>query len=146
MQDRLAKAIATLAHAGQWHGSEKFINHPARVASRAFHHVDDNGVALAWLHDVLEQGSLNGFPITGDLLLEAGVDHGILAMVMILTRYRGETYAAYIARVVASGVRAAIFVKWLDIQDHLNHPDTLKPSLVSRYTRARTILAAALDA
>lgn len=145
MQDRLAKAIAVLVHAGQQYGKEEFIKHHERVARRAHICLGETGAAVGWLHDALEDGSLNGFPITGSLLRITGVDKFVVETVEILTRKSSETYAAYIKRIIASKNSFAITVKWLDIQDHLWHAETLKPSLKTRYVKAQLALVASLD-
>jgi (p)ppGpp synthase/HD superfamily hydrolase len=88
-------------------------------------------VAAAYLHDVLEDT-----PTTVADLRAEGVSARTVALVEILTRREGETYAAFIDRVATDPSAARI--KRADIGDNL---DGTTDSLRRRYTRALALLS-----
>ena len=66
----LARSIAEEAHLGQFRrdGKTPYIEHPRQVSHRLYH-LDDNYIAAAWLHDVIEDNSnftLNSLRDRGD--------------------------------------------------------------------------------
>ena len=108
-----ARAIATVAHAGQTDkAGERYITHPARVAGA----LADAGhgpcpVAAAWLHDVLEDS-----PVTAQDLRRAGIPDNVVAAVQALTRRDGESHTDAVLR--AGDDTIAVHVKRADIADN----------------------------
>ena len=60
-----ARQFATAAHTGQMRRftDEAYIEHPRRVAERVEGLVSDEGVAAAWLHDVIEETDVGPFDV-----------------------------------------------------------------------------------
>jgi (p)ppGpp synthase/HD superfamily hydrolase len=122
-QIELAKAIASMAHQGQFRkgGEEPYIIHPARVAKRVLEEFGNNFadaeffVAVAWLHDSIED---SGGKVTSDWLLYIGVDQSIVDGVVAITKVDGEDYEKYLARVKAN--KYARTVKIQDMLDNLS--------------------------
>ncbi|WP_156251035.1 HD domain-containing protein [Pseudactinotalea terrae] len=122
-QDLVARArhLAAAAHAGQYDkAGEPYIGHPARVAAdielNAPAPVRDNAVAVAWLHDVVEDTDVTLTEIRtrfGSIVADA---------VGAITHRRHEPRAAYYRRVAANPL--ALLVKVADIADNTN-PDRL---------------------
>jgi (p)ppGpp synthase/HD superfamily hydrolase len=58
-QAEKAKTFAVLKHSGQTHGTRPFVTHLAEVADvlHEFGYHDDDLIAAAWLHDVVEDTS-----------------------------------------------------------------------------------------
>ncbi|ANJ29024.1 hypothetical protein ATC03_16855 [Agromyces aureus] len=141
MQIGLAQGIAFVAHRGQTDklGAE-YIDHPARVAETFDPVAQPVEVAVAWLHDVLEDTDL-----TAERLREAGVEHEIIDAVQLLTRTADVSAAEYYARIRTNAV--ARNVKLADIADNsapwrlrkLDH-DT-QARLAEKYAKARAALA-----
>jgi hypothetical protein len=91
-------------------------------------------VLVSLLHDSVEAG----YPFE-ILAGSAYFPNHLLASLEAITRRPGELYSPdYLRRVKADEL--ATEVKLLDIKDHLEHRDTLKPSLAVRYVKARTFL------
>ncbi|WP_227820144.1 hypothetical protein [Agromyces aureus] len=141
LQIGLAQGIAFVAHRGQTDklGAE-YIDHPARVAETFDPVAQPVEVAVAWLHDVLEDTDL-----TAERLREAGVEHEIIDAVQLLTRTADVSAAEYYARIRTNAV--ARNVKLADIADNsapwrlrkLDH-DT-QARLAEKYAKARAALA-----
>lgn len=106
----LAKQIATRAHAGQTRrdGKTPYITHPEAVADRF---MADVLVAIAWLHDTLEDTSE-----TPDSLRSQGVPEQVVSSVVAMTKTPGEEYFAYLGR-----VRADPLARLVKIQDMLHN-------------------------
>ena len=102
--------------------------HAKRVALLASVYGSDYTL-VGLLHDIIED--------TDTTLDELPED--IREDIDTLTRRDGETYFDYIYR-VKEGSRRAIIIKRIDIYDHLNQTETLKPSLKERYEKAKEIL------
>lgn len=113
-----AERLATTAHAGQTDKAGlPYIEHPRRVAARtAVTSTDPDAVAVAWLHDVVEDTS-----VTLDELRETGFPETVIAAVDALTR-RPDEGDRYYQRVAANPL--AREVKLADIWDN-THPDRL---------------------
>lgn len=95
-----AMAIALEAHLGQInkHDSEPYILHVHRVAMNvAAAGFDDRHVAIAWLHDVLEDTSVTA----ADLLVAFPEDTNLVADVVAITKIKGETLVDYYTRLRA---------------------------------------------
>lgn len=143
LQSWMARALATVAHAGQVDKvGEPYIKHPARIAW----HIRKEGYsdeveAVAWLHDVVEDT-----PITlSDLRDVYGFAPAVVEAVDAITKRKGEKFEAYYERVKANPV--ALVVKWHDVADNADParlakvaPDT-RERLRAKYERARALLA-----
>lgn len=134
----LAERIAREAHTGQLDKiGHPYIEHPERVAARVAG--DDVLVAIAWLHDVVEDTSVT---LTD---LEALFPREVIEGVDALTKRPGETRLEYYAR-VRSNPRARK-VKDADIDDNTDPARTarLDPAtrerLAVKYATAREELA-----
>lgn len=115
---KLAKDIATMAHAGQVRrdGVTPYIAHPARVAMRLRYH-GDSVIAAAWLHDVLEDTTE-----TPESLIAAGVPSAVVSAVVLLTKTPLVSYDDYIAAISKNTI--ASNVKVADILDNLSDAPT----------------------
>jgi (p)ppGpp synthase/HD superfamily hydrolase len=125
-----ARRIATEAHAGQVDKiGDPYIGHPERVAehiaSVGAH--DAEAIAVAWLHDVVEDTD-----VTLDALRSAGFDEYVVAAVDAVTRRRGESAAEYYGRVSANSL--ARLVKLADVMDNT---DAERMSRLDPETRKR---------
>lgn len=120
----LAKELATSAHAGQVDkAGNPYIQHPARVAASL---TDDQTIATAWLHDVVEDTT-----VTLDQLAEQ-FPPNIVDAVDALTKRDDESRAEYYERVRTNPI--PLTVKLADINDNSN-PERL--SKLDRPSRAR---------
>ncbi|MFD1043240.1 DUF6283 family protein [Pseudoxanthomonas kaohsiungensis] len=103
-----AKAVAELAHADQVDlAGAPYIKHVQRVATRL--QPDPDAVAVAWLHDVLED-----HPSHRDAVL--GFPPRIVAAVLAITRQPGQNLESYYAQVKANPL--ALRVKAADVADN----------------------------
>lgn len=85
-------------------------------------------VVLAYLHDVIEDGSERAEERIAEYFGDIVVDYALL-----LTHCKDkETYPEYIDRVLA-GPRAVQYVKRADMKDHLCQKETLTPKLKEKY-------------
>ena len=132
----IAMSIATRIHRDQYrHGhGEPYIRHPERVAKaiRGMQAGDagERLEAIAWLHDVSEDGRL-----TSEDLRAGGMPPEVVEAVSILTRGHDETYFAYITRVVFSRNSFAACVKLADLADNMS--DLKECSLKDKYRFAQ---------
>ena len=115
----LAEAIATKAHEGQFRrgGVIPYIEHPRAVVSRV--EGDFDAMAVAWLHDVVEDTTY-----TADSLLQEGIPPHIVDAVELLTKTREVPYEGYLDRVAASPL--ATRVKIADMLSNLADNPTQK--------------------
>lgn len=136
-----AEAIARAAHDGQVDkAGMPYADHPARVARRCAPDVD--AMAVAWLHDVLEDTA-----VTAETLRAHGIPEHVVTAVAALTREEGEAAAAYYERVARN--RLALTVKWADLADNgdpgrlaalaIDDPATAA-RLQAKYAHAREVL------
>ena len=90
----LAEKIATKAHAGQFRrdGITPYIQHPAAVVARLAGE-SDQVIAIAWLHDVIEDTEE-----TGESLLRAGIPADVVSSIKLLTKTSGVRYQDYLER------------------------------------------------
>jgi len=141
LQIGLAQGIAFVAHRGQTDqlGAE-YIDHPGRVAETFDPISQPVEVAVAWLHDVLEDTDL-----TAQRLREAGVAPEVIDAVLLLTRTPDVAEAEYYARIRTNAVARS--VKLADIADNtapwrlrkLDHETQAR--LAEKYGKARAALA-----
>lgn len=137
MQAQDAKNIAERAHAGQVDKQgEPYIGHPARVAGRLIDNKQPEWlVAVAWLHDVLEDTDIR-LPSLRRMGLTERQEEVLLAV----TRTDTETYTEYIIRL--SGDRDAVSLKLSDLADNMREDRQFEgsESLMQRYKEARWFL------
>jgi hypothetical protein len=125
-----AEAIAMRAHEGQERlGGAPYITHPERVAKRVAG--DQEAVAVAWLHDVLEDTDE-----TESSLLDAGISKEVVDAVKTLTKSKGTDYLEYLERVRANPL--ARKVKIADMQDNLSDDPTEKQ--IIKYAKGLLVL------
>lgn len=106
-----AVALAAAAHQSQFdRAGEPYIFHPLRLMSRAS---TPEERIVAVLHDVVEDTSW-----TLEKLSDEGFSDSTLAALDALTKREGETYEAFIDRVLANPLASR--VKRLDLEDNLN--------------------------
>lgn len=139
-----AAQIATQAHADAMRAcGQPFITHPAWVARHVANqgHQDDV-VAIAWLHDVVEDT-----PLTFADLLALDIPAHVVAAVDALTRREHEDYLDAVRRAASNPLSR--IVKIAD-NTHNTLPEQIacfdpatRSRKIAKYTSARSILAAA---
>jgi (p)ppGpp synthase/HD superfamily hydrolase len=134
-----AQALATRAHEGQVDKAGlPYIGHPARVAARLVG--DDEGQAVAWMHDVVEDTG-----VTAADLAAKGFSAAVVAAVVALTRVEGENPDSYYARVARDPL--ALRVKLADIADNTdpvrmaNLDEATRIRLTDKYGHAVSVLS-----
>lgn len=132
-QVELCKSIARTAHINQFRHDKvtPYITHVEKVVKT----VGKNKYlqCIAWLHDVVEDTH-----ISGNDLIKAGVESGIVARVMTMTHYPREKYTTYIQRVRDTRLRGCVTVKIADIVSNLS--DTPTEKQVVKYYKALLVL------
>lgn len=127
---KVAQQIAYQVHRGQKRrGGQDYIEHPKRVSQRVGK--DKKAQAVAWLHDVMEDGPVSVFH-----LADKGLPNDVILAVECLTRDAFRTYEEYL-----EGVRSnplARKVKINDICDNLGDNPTMKQ--IRKYGKALTYL------
>lgn len=129
--------MARRAHAGQVDlQNQPYFGHLVRVMDRTGG--DDTDKAIALLHDILEDTDVT------EQTLRSEFGDTVADAVVVLTRRRGEYYAAYIARIATSGNVRAGRIKLADLADNTDatrgHSDAAS-SLQPRYEAAKHRLA-----
>jgi hypothetical protein len=140
LQIGLAQGIAFVAHRNQTDKlGAPYIDHPGRIAEAFDPAVQPVEVAVAWLHDVLEDTEL-----TAEQLHEAGVSPEVVDAVEVLSRRPDVSEADYYARIRVHAVARS--VKLADIADNTApwrmrklDPET-QSRLAEKYARARAAL------
>jgi (p)ppGpp synthase/HD superfamily hydrolase len=140
----MAADVAGTAHAGQVDKvGANYIEHPARVAEHVrllFPEAPDAAVAVAWLHDVIEDTEVS----FRDLIL-CGFSMEIVAAVDAMTKRNSEPVEEYFSRVRANPL--ARMVKAADLKDNTDpvRVARLDPATADRlrakYTKASELLA-----
>lgn len=106
---RLALLIATTAHYNQYDKAYKpYIEHPIRVANKF---TDDTDIAVALLHDVVEDTGLSFQD-----LAYLRIPDEVITAVAAITKHHGEIQTDYLRRVKSNPV--ALKVKLADIEDN----------------------------
>ncbi|MCY4511583.1 MAG: hypothetical protein OXG35_32150 [Acidobacteria bacterium] len=125
-----AEREARNAHAGQTDKAGRpYEEHLARVAG-VFG--DPGDVAVAWLHDTVEDTAL-----AVDELVKRGIPQVLADDVATLTRQGVERYGGYIERVGSKGSDRAVAVKAADVRDHLEvNPAAIASDHRRRYRHA----------
>lgn len=112
-----AENLARAAHQGQTDLSGKpYIEHIARVAERVCF-LDDNVVAVAWLHDLIEDQPAYSL----DTLRNLGFPEEVIAGVEAITQRPGEPLESYWTRVASNRIA------WL-VKLHGDMPDNNDPA------------------
>ena len=127
-----AITIATCVHRGQVDKAGKpYLRHPADVAARVRRadHQDDEGITVAWLHDVLEDAEYPGI-VEHELRSIYPVE--IVDAVLAITHRPNEPRDDYYARVKANPI--ALRVKLADIA---SNTDPRRTALLDEATRER---------
>lgn len=111
--------IALQAYRGQTDKAGKaYILHPLRIMAKM---QSEHEMAVALLHDVIEDSDF-----TAEDLLDNGIPENVVHAVQALTKQPGETYDAFIDRVLLNNLAAKI--KMADIEDNI---DVLRLTSVS---------------
>jgi (p)ppGpp synthase/HD superfamily hydrolase len=134
LQSDIARGIATLAHRGQYRrdGRTPYIAHPNAVADRLeARGADDETLAVAWLHDVLEDAGL-----TTDELRERGISERVASAVLVLTHMPDEPYENYLR-----GVKADPIARVVKVEDMLhNLGDSPTEKQILKYAKGLQLL------
>jgi (p)ppGpp synthase/HD superfamily hydrolase len=123
----LAEQIARKAHSNQFRrdGVTPYITHPEAVANK-LKSEGDEAVAVAWLHDVLEDTKM-----TPECLRDAGIPMTVIDAVCDLTHQREEPYADYLEWIKRNPL--AVKVKVADMLHNLSDAPTQKQ--IVKYAR-----------
>ena len=127
----LACYIAIGAHAGQTRrdGRTPYSKHAFRVSDKMW--PDEDAVAVAWLHDVIEDTEETEYTLKAQ-----GVPDHVVNAVVDMTKVEGESYADYMVRVAANPL--ARKVKIADMLDNLSDDPT--PKQIKKYARGLLVL------
>lgn len=128
-----AEHIARIAHSGQMRrdGVTPYILHPERVVARlrAQGVTDEETLAVAWLHDVMEDCGYTA----GELRREGITNECVIYCVKLLSKeHDSRSYELYIGEIAQREV--ARTVKIADILDNLS--DTPTERQILRYSKA----------
>lgn len=127
-----ARTLAIAAHEGQFDkAGAPYWTHPERVARRVrelYPDAPDEAVAVAWLHDIIEDTTW-----TADGLRGVGFSNEVVDAVVLLTRTDDVPNDAYYAAIRSAG-SFALMVKHADITDNLDEERlaVLDPELAGR--------------
>lgn len=127
-----ARTLAIAAHEGQFDkAGAPYWTHPERVARRVrelYPDAPDEAVAVAWLHDVIEDTHW-----TAPGLRDVGFSDAVVDAVVLLTRTDDVPDDAYYAAIRSAG-GLALMVKHADITDNLDEErlGVLDPELAAR--------------
>ena len=114
-QGNIAVRLACKYHQGQFYGKENYIIHLDSVAVRVdLAGGDDEQLAIAWLHDILEDTDC-----TVETMQQNGLSARVISAVIALTKVQGESYEEYISKVRDNP--DALFVKKMDTLDNLTN-------------------------
>lgn len=137
MDPFVARELATVAHRGQVDKAGRpYIEHPARVAAAVAHGLGGlhPAVAVAWLHDVVEDTAVTLESLSPQLTTEQ------LSALDALTHRDGESRNEYLERVKQHPW--AVSVKRADIADN-SDPERL--AMLDEATRERLLRKYARD-
>jgi hypothetical protein len=115
----------------RYDGITPYINHVYRVVDM----VGKNKYlkCLAFLHDTIEDSKM-----TGETLLDLGVDSGIVARTLVLTHNPNDTYNDYIRIIRDTPLSCCIQMKIADIVSNLSDEPSSKQ--IEKYYKALLIL------
>ena len=140
----IADHLAYVAHHGQTDkAGQPYFDHLKRVVhilDAALPPPTADEIMAAWLHDVLEDTSLDR-----EQLLAAGISASAVSLVEELTRPPGRAYLVWIRSLAAHGSLSAVRIKLADNADNSEpHRVAVIPEgqamLETRYRPARTML------
>ena len=127
----LARIVAeTELPKDKYEHTKRVVNYVYDIAMRSYCDTDEEVlcVVLAYLHDVIEDGSERAEEYIKEYFGSLVLDY-----VLLLTHRKDEeTYPEYIDRVLA-GPRVVQVVKRADMKDHLLQKETLTPKLKEKY-------------
>lgn len=131
------------AHRDQKYGDLPYFVHPLQVAENLPGTPTEDQIIAALLHDVVED---TGF---GYDAISACFGDRVITMVHALTKDNKLTYMGNILRVISTGDREIIGVKWSDNltnmrSDKSHMPDDRRVRLNAKYAESFPILSAAL--
>ncbi len=134
-QSDIAEELAYRGHAGQFRrdGVTPYVNHVLQVARIVKHRGgDDNAVAVAKSHDLLEDSSFSKFD-----LLNAGLNEKVVEAIVDLTHLHGnESYEQAILRAKANPL-----ARQVKIADNLaNLSDAPTDKQILKYAKSLQIL------
>lgn len=133
VSDVIARAaeVATAAHVGQVDKSgAAYIGHPARVAAivrELFPKSPDEAVAVAWLHDVVEDTDIGCVD-----LLEMGFSADVVDGVNAMTKRKGEPVEEYFSR-----VKENPFARMVKCADLKHNTDPARVAMLDQATAER---------
>lgn len=112
--EELALEIARTVHEDQNDADGRpHIEHVLRVAEG----LEGDARLVAILHDVIEDDEDGRW--TRNALVEAGFSDRVAGAVDVVSRRDGESYEAFVQRIVESGDDLAVAVKLADVRDNL---------------------------
>jgi (p)ppGpp synthase/HD superfamily hydrolase len=133
LQSDIAREIATLAHRGQYRrdGITAYIHHPEAVVERV-RHLGDDYMAVAWLHDVLEDTDY-----TVEMMLDKGIQPHIIEAVQLLSKTDISLgYLDYLRKLKANSL-----ARWVKIADMIsNLADNPTPKQIKKYAQGLLFL------
>lgn len=137
---KLAEEIARQTHDGQVDKSGKpYIGHLERVAARTAKEAGSQAVAVAWLHDTVEDTGT-----TLDQLRQQGIPENVVTAVDAITKRPGEARDDYLQRV--KDVPLALTVKASDVADNTDPQrmqaldEDMRNRLRDKYVHTRAVL------
>jgi (p)ppGpp synthase/HD superfamily hydrolase len=140
-----ARVLATDAHAGQTDKAGiEYIRHPEGVARRvADAGYDERYIAVAWMHDVIEDCG-----ITPASLTEQGFPGDVVAGVVAMTKQDGDADADAVER--AASNELALVCKAADVADNTDPARqallaTIDPDKLSDLTKKYALYRKVLD-
>jgi len=126
---KLAEQIATRAHACQRDkAGQPYIEHPRRVATYVNPH-DDNAIAAALLHDVLEDTA-----ITSADLVEQGMPAIVIEAIELLTHRPRQQLAEYYGQ-----IRHHPLAREVKLADLADNTDPVRLAMLSGELRRRLL-------
>ncbi len=133
------------AHKGQKYGTVDYWNHPKSVAffGKKFfkNKFNDNAMKAALLHDVIEDT-----PYSDQQLSKMGFEKEVVDAVKLLTKNKSLSYEDNIKKIIDSGNKTAMMVKFADnyknyTGDKSDWPEEKKQSSQKKYKNSLEMLA-----
>jgi len=137
------------AHLGQWYGNEPYWTHPFDVATfgKEFfgQEFDEDATIAALMHDIIEDTKH-----TRETLSDLGYSDIILDAVELVTKVKGLAYFENIQRIIDSGNRTAMMVKFADnyknyTGDKSDWEPARREKSNAKYLKSMKMLAKELD-
>jgi hypothetical protein len=133
------------AHKGQKYGNVDYWNHPKSVAffGKKFfkNKFDDKAMKAALLHDVIEDT-----PYGDEQLVKMGFEKDVIDAVKLLTKNKSLSYEDNIKKIISSGNKTAMMVKFADnyknyTGDKSDWPEEKKQLSQKKYKNSLEMLA-----